>query len=46
MAHASSSNFGPFLEKRGYMPMPEQVKCHFVFDNYLACISFFANVFL
>jgi nuclear receptor coactivator 4 len=24
MAHASSSNFGPFLEKRGYMPMPEQ----------------------
>lgn len=24
MAHASSSNIGPFLEKRGYIPMPEQ----------------------
>lgn len=24
MAHASSSNIGPFLEKRGYIPLPEQ----------------------
>lgn len=24
MAHASSSNIGPFLEKRGYIPFPEQ----------------------
>lgn len=34
MAHASSSsNIGPFLEKRGYIPLPEQVKCHFVSGN-------------
>lgn len=26
MAHASSSNIGPFLEKRGYIPFPEQQK--------------------
>ena len=24
MAHASSSNIGSFLEKRGYIPLPEQ----------------------
>uniref|UniRef100_A0A8C5KEV5 Nuclear receptor coactivator 4 N-terminal domain-containing protein n=1 Tax=Jaculus jaculus TaxID=51337 RepID=A0A8C5KEV5_JACJA len=24
MSHASSSNVGPFLEKRGYIPVPEQ----------------------
>ncbi|XP_054428328.1 nuclear receptor coactivator 4 isoform X2 [Pteronotus mesoamericanus] len=24
MAHASSSNIGPFMEKRGYVPLPEQ----------------------
>lgn len=26
MAHASSSNIGPFLEKRSYSPLPEQQK--------------------
>ncbi|XP_033064447.1 nuclear receptor coactivator 4 isoform X3 [Trachypithecus francoisi] len=36
MAHASSSNIGPFLEKRGYIPMPEQTSPR-------AC-NFFSNV--
>ncbi|XP_032122755.1 nuclear receptor coactivator 4 isoform X4 [Sapajus apella] len=36
MAHASSSNIGPFLEKRGYIPMPEQTSSR-------AC-NFFSNV--
>ncbi|XP_059025607.1 nuclear receptor coactivator 4 isoform X5 [Mustela lutreola] len=26
IAHANSSNIGPFLEKRGYIPLPEQQK--------------------
>nr|KAF6457777.1 nuclear receptor coactivator 4 [Rousettus aegyptiacus] len=26
MAHASSSNVGPYLEKRGYIPLPEKQK--------------------
>ncbi|KAB1270735.1 Nuclear receptor coactivator 4 [Camelus dromedarius] len=26
MTHAGSSNIGPFLEKRGYIPLPEQQK--------------------
>lgn len=34
MAHASSSNTGPFLEKRGYIQVPEQVNCSFVFSNW------------
>ncbi|XP_036683888.1 nuclear receptor coactivator 4 isoform X3 [Balaenoptera musculus] len=36
MAHASSSNIGPFLEKRGYIALPEQTSAR-------AC-NFFSNV--
>ncbi|XP_061035660.1 nuclear receptor coactivator 4 isoform X4 [Eubalaena glacialis] len=36
MAHASSSNIGPFLEKRGYIALPEQTSTR-------AC-NFFSNV--
>ncbi|XP_045051905.1 nuclear receptor coactivator 4 isoform X2 [Desmodus rotundus] len=36
MAHASSSNIGPFMEKRGYMPLPEQTSAR-------AC-NFFSHV--
>nr|XP_035929343.1 nuclear receptor coactivator 4 isoform X3 [Halichoerus grypus] len=36
IAHANSSNIGPFLEKRGYIPLPEQTSAR-------AC-NFFSNV--
>ncbi|EPY78177.1 nuclear receptor coactivator 4-like protein [Camelus ferus] len=36
MTHAGSSNIGPFLEKRGYIPLPEQTSAR-------AC-SFFSNI--
>ena len=35
MPHASSSNTGPFLEKRGYIQVPEQVNCSFVSSNWV-----------
>lgn len=55
MAHASSSNIGPFLEKRGYIQVPEQVNCSFVFSNWaitvwiLLCLDnhfLFATIYL
>ena len=41
MGHAGSSNTGSFLDKRGCIPLPEQVKCHFVSGN---CVNL-ANIF-